>query len=94
MCLGFEIQTLCFLLSMYSSRRRLRKWSVPWFDCDESLTYRGLNSNLGYFGCFTPIYSYGESCLLVSWYVGDRCDMVGSDDDPGRSRRPGVEDRG
>jgi hypothetical protein len=23
--------------------------SVPWFDCDESLTWRGLNSNLGYF---------------------------------------------
>jgi hypothetical protein len=23
------------------------KWSVPWFDCDESLTWWGLNSNLG-----------------------------------------------
>jgi hypothetical protein len=23
------------------------KWSVPWFDCDESLTWRGLNSNPG-----------------------------------------------
>jgi hypothetical protein len=22
-------------------------WSVPWFDCDESLTWRGFNSNPG-----------------------------------------------
>jgi hypothetical protein len=35
----------------------------------------------------------GESRLLVSWCVGDRCDMVGSDEDHERSRRPGVEDR-
>jgi hypothetical protein len=32
--------------------------------------------------------------LLVSWCVGDKCDMAGSDEDLGRSRRPGVEDRG
>jgi hypothetical protein len=32
--------------------------------------------------------------LLVSWCVGDRCGMEGSDEDCGRSRRPGVEDRG
>jgi hypothetical protein len=31
--------------------------------------------------------------LLVSWCVGDRCDMVGSSEDLDRSRRPGVEDR-
>jgi hypothetical protein len=36
----------------------------------------------------------GESCLIVSWCVGDRCDMVGSNEDLGRSRRPGAEDRG
>jgi hypothetical protein len=36
----------------------------------------------------------GESCLLVSWCAGDRCGMVGSDEDHGRSRRPGVEDQG
>jgi hypothetical protein len=30
--------------------------------------------------------------LLVSWCTGDRCDMAGSDDDHGRSRRPGAED--
>jgi hypothetical protein len=70
------------------------QWSVPWFDCDESLTCRGLNLNPGYFSCFTPICLCGESRLLVLWCVGDRCDMVGSDEDRGRSRRPGVEDRG
>jgi hypothetical protein len=32
--------------------------------------------------------------LLVSWCVGDRCDMTGIDDDLGRSRRPGAEDQG
>jgi hypothetical protein len=32
--------------------------------------------------------------LLVSWCVGDRCDMAGSDEDRCRSRRPGAEDRG
>jgi hypothetical protein len=35
----------------------------------------------------------GESCLLVSWCVGDRYDMAGSDKDLSRSRRPGAEDR-
>jgi hypothetical protein len=35
----------------------------------------------------------GESCLLVSWCAGQRCDMVGSNEDRGRSRRSGVEDR-
>jgi hypothetical protein len=35
-----------------------------------------------------------ESCLLVSWCVRDRCDMVGSNEDLGRSRRHGVDDRG
>jgi hypothetical protein len=28
------------------------KWSVPWFDCDESLTCRCLNSNLRHFCLF------------------------------------------
>jgi hypothetical protein len=45
---------------------------------------------------FYPIIfvSCGESWLLVSWCVSDRCDMVGSDENLGRSRRPGAEDRG
>jgi hypothetical protein len=35
-----------------------------------------------------------ESRLLVSWCVDDRCDMAVSDEDLGRSRRPGAEDQG
>jgi hypothetical protein len=38
-----------------------------------------------------PYYSCGESCLLVSWCVGDKCDVAGSDEDRGRSRIPGAE---
>jgi hypothetical protein len=38
--------------------------------------------------------SFGESCLLVSWCTGGRYDMTCSDEDRGRSRRPGAEDRG
>jgi hypothetical protein len=34
-----------------------------------------------------------ESRLLVSWCAGGRCGMEGSDEDRGRSRRPGAEDR-
>jgi hypothetical protein len=46
------------------------------------------------FGSFTFIsVSCGESCLLVSWCVEGRCGMACSDEDHGRSRRPGVEDR-
>jgi hypothetical protein len=44
--------------------------------------------------CFSFIFvSYRESCLLVSWCVGGRCDMACSDEDHGRSRRPGADDR-
>jgi hypothetical protein len=32
--------------------------------------------------------------LLVSWCSDGRCGMAGSDEDRGRSRRPGAEDRG
>jgi hypothetical protein len=32
--------------------------------------------------------------MLVSWCVGDMCDMMGSDKDRARSRRPGAEDQG
>jgi hypothetical protein len=38
--------------------------------------------------------SFGESCLLVSWCAGGWCGMACSDEDSGRSRRSGVEDRG
>jgi hypothetical protein len=58
--------------------------SVPWFDCDESLTWQGLNSNLGRLGYFTFILvSVGESCLLVSWCAGGRCGMACNDEDYG-----------
>jgi hypothetical protein len=38
--------------------------------------------------------SFEESRLLVSWCAGGRCDMTCSDEDRGRSRRPGAEDWG
>jgi hypothetical protein len=34
-----------------------------------------------------------ESRLFVSWSAGDRCCMTDNDEDHGRSRSPGVEDR-
>jgi hypothetical protein len=57
---------------------------LPWFELKS-----------GIFQLFYPIIcSCGESRLLVSWCVGNRCDMEGSDEDLGRSRIPGVEDWG
>jgi hypothetical protein len=51
-------------------------------------------SGIGSF-CFSFTYiSFGESRLLVSWCAGDRCAMACSDEDRGRSRRPGAEDQG
>jgi hypothetical protein len=32
--------------------------------------------------------------LRIVWCAGGRCDITGSDEDRGRSRRPGAEDRG
>jgi hypothetical protein len=44
--------------------------------------------------CFCFIFvSFGESRLLVSWCASGWCGMACSDEDCGRSRRPGVEDR-
>jgi hypothetical protein len=34
--------------------------------CDESLTCRGLNSNLGHFGSFTLILVHVENCVCLS----------------------------
>jgi hypothetical protein len=71
------------------------KWSVSWFECDESLTWQCLNSNLGHFCGFTFIFvSFRESCLLVLCCAYGKCAMAASDEDRGRSRRPVVEDRG
>jgi hypothetical protein len=36
---------------------------------------------------------FGEPHLLVSWCAGGRCGMACSDEDSGRSRRPGAKDR-
>jgi hypothetical protein len=45
--------------------------------------------------CFSFILvSFRESCLLITWCAGGRCGMVCSDEDRGRSRKPGAEDRG
>jgi hypothetical protein len=45
--------------------------------------------------CFSFMFVlFGESCLLVSWCACGRCDMTCSDEDRGRSRRPGAEDVG
>jgi hypothetical protein len=44
--------------------------------------------------CFSFIFvSFGESRLFISWCAGGKCDMACSDEDRGRSRRPGAEDR-
>jgi hypothetical protein len=44
--------------------------------------------------CFSFTFvSFRESRLLVSWYAGGRCGMSCSDEDCGRSRRPGAEDQ-
>jgi hypothetical protein len=53
-----------------------------------------LNSNLRGFNGFTFIFDlFGELCLLVSWCAGGRCDMTGSDEDYGRSRKHGAENQ-
>jgi hypothetical protein len=97
--MGSWIQTSNFvlLLSMDSSRGRLRNQvSVPCFDCDESLTWVRFEFKFGIVSfCFSFIFvSFGESHLLVSWCAGGRFCMTCSDEDCGRSRRPGAEDRG
>jgi hypothetical protein len=45
--------------------------------------------------CFSFTFvSFGESHLFVLWCAGGRCGMACSDEDHGRSRRPGAEDWG
>jgi hypothetical protein len=50
-------------------------------------------SGIGLFYFSFTFISFGESRLLVSWCAGGRCDMVCSDEDCDKSRRPVVEDR-
>jgi hypothetical protein len=57
---------------------------LPWFQFESEI-----------FRLSYPIIcSCGKSCLLVSWCIGDMCDMADNDGDLGTSRRPGAEDRG
>jgi hypothetical protein len=51
------------------------------------------SGTVSFYFSFTFV-SFEESRLLVSWCAGGTCDMVCSDEDRGRSRRPGAEDRG
>jgi hypothetical protein len=52
--------------------------------------------NIVHFGWnnLDSIIQCGEMGFLVSRCLVDECDMAGSDDDLGRSRRLGTEDRG
>jgi hypothetical protein len=44
--------------------------------------------------CFSFTFVlFGESCLLVLWCAGGKCGTTCSDEDRGRSRRTGTEDR-
>jgi hypothetical protein len=45
---------------------RETNWSVPWFDCDESLTCHGLNSNPGHFSGFILILVHMENHIYLS----------------------------
>jgi hypothetical protein len=60
-------------------------------DCDESLTWGGLNLNLEHFRGSTTftlfMWRIVFACLVVC-----RCGMAGSDEDRGRSRKPDAED--
>jgi hypothetical protein len=54
-----------------------------------------LNLNPGNFGDSTLLSILCEETrLLVSWCAGDSCDMAGSDENRGTSRRPGAEEQG
>jgi hypothetical protein len=98
--MGSWIQTLNFVIFVVNGliKGELEKPCSQFLGLigHESLTCRCLNSNPGHFdGSTTFIFvSCGESRLFVSWCVGERRGMACSDEDHGRSRRPGVEDRG
>jgi hypothetical protein len=56
--------------------------SIHWFECDESLTWRGLNSNLGWFYFISPLslfrlenrvcLSHGVQVAAVPWRAAIR----------------------
>jgi hypothetical protein len=51
------------------------------------------SKTVSFYFSFTVV-SFGESCLLVSWCAGGRCGLAYSDENRGRSTRPGAEDQG
>jgi hypothetical protein len=73
--LGFELQTLYFYCQWTHQWGDWEtKWLVPWLDCDESLTWRSLNSNPGqlilffFYRCF--VWRIVFACLVVCrWQV-------------------------
>jgi hypothetical protein len=95
--LGFEIQTLCICCQCTHQRGDWEtKWSIHWFDVWSIIGLQGFEFETGTFRWFYYylLVSCGEFRLLVSWCAGDRCDMVDSDEDRGRSRRLGAEGMG
>jgi hypothetical protein len=97
--MGFwiRISNFVLLLSTDSSRGRLRNQVVSflvwlWWVID--LTRFEFESGIVLFYFSFIFVSFGESCLLVSWCTGGRCGMACSDEDRGRSRRHGAEERG
>jgi DNA-binding transcriptional regulator of glucitol operon len=79
----FELQTLFFCCQWtHQDRDWETKWSVFWFDCDESLTCRGLNSHSRHFGSFFYLYFIWRivfACLvLCRWQVRHGVQRQGS----------------
>jgi hypothetical protein len=64
----FELQILCFCYQWtHQGGDSETKWSVHWFDCDESLTWRGLNSNLEkFYFVFLLSLSHSENRFCLS----------------------------
>jgi hypothetical protein len=82
---------------MNSSRGRLRNQVVSSFGLIVMIHWLGeVWIRIRDISVILPLFfvSFGESHLLVSWCAGGRCGMACSDEDHGRSRRPGLENRG
>jgi hypothetical protein len=93
----FRTSNFVLLLSMDSSRERLRNHmvsSLVWLWWVVDLVRFEFESGIVSFYFSFIFVSFRESHLLVSCYVGDRCGMTCSNENHGRSRRPGAEDRG
>jgi hypothetical protein len=89
MCLGFEIQTLCFCVVNVLIKGEIEKASGQYISLIELPQFEFESGNFG--GSTLLSILVGESRLFVSWCVADRCGVAGSDEDRGRSRRPGAD---